>query len=110
MTATVPPPSFGAEIAHAVSALNATRVIWRERQAGRHAVARFPSPVELARAIELLAAALYPVRLGGFRGAAAREDDFVADQLARACRILRDQIASEFEYWQADCADPFDPD
>lgn len=110
MTVALPTASFGAEITHAVSALNAARAAWRERQAGRHAVARFPSPAELARAVEYLAAALYPVRLGGFRGGAAREDYFVAEQLAHACAILREQIASEFEYWQADCADPFDSD
>lgn len=97
-------------IGDAVSALNAARSAWRSRQAGRHGVSHFPSPSELAIAIGHLSAALYPVRLGGFRGGIAREDDFVADQLERGVAILRDQVASELDYWQAECSEAFDED
>ncbi len=100
---------FAAEIADAVSALNAARSAWRQRQAGRHDVASFPSPTALARAVEHLAAALFPVRLGDFRGGAAREDDFDAEQLGRGLAILREQVASELGYWQSQCRDAFDP-
>ncbi|NIJ18693.1 serine O-acetyltransferase [Sphingomonas naasensis] len=99
---------FAAEITRAVSGLNAARGAWREREAGRHDVARFPAPPELARAVEQLAAALYPVRLGGFRGGALREDDFVADALGRAFAILREQVTRELDYWQGWCDAPFD--
>ncbi|MBC9031354.1 serine acetyltransferase [Sphingomonas sp. JC676] len=101
---------FTAEIAQAVSRLNAARSAWRGNQAERHEVAHFPSPTALAKAIEHLAAALFPVRLGGFRGGAAREDDFVAEQLTRGLAILREQVASEFDYWQAQSRDAFEPD
>ncbi|MET0310235.1 MAG: serine O-acetyltransferase EpsC [Sphingomonas sp.] len=101
---------FTAEIAQAVSRLNAVRSAWRGNQAERHDVARFPSPSALAKAVEHLAAALFPVRLGGFRGGAAREDDFVAEQLTLGLAILRDQVASEFDYWQVESRDAFEPD
>jgi serine O-acetyltransferase len=101
---------IAASIADAVSALNLARSDWRDRQAGRHGVSRFPSPGELGRAIEHLSAALFPVRLGGFRGGAAREDDFVAEQLSQGLAILRDQVVSELDYWQAECRDAFDDD
>ncbi|MDF7774738.1 serine O-acetyltransferase [Sphingomonas sp. AOB5] len=104
------PHKLDAEIADAVSGLNIARSNWRQRQAGRHLVTSFPSPAELAKAIEHLSAALYPVRLGGFRGGEAREDDFVAEQLGRGLAILQVQIANELDYWQAECRDPFDPD
>ena len=106
--ATLSSSPFTAEITHAVSGLNAARLAWRERQAGRHDVTSFPSPPELAHAIEHLAAALYPVRLGGFRGGALREDDFVADALGQAFAILREQVARELDYWQGWCDAPFD--
>lgn len=108
MTAALPASPFAAEITQAVSGLNAVRLAWRGRQAGRHDVSRFPSPPELARAIGHLAAALYPVRLGGFRGGALREDDYVADELGHAFAILREQIARELDYWQDWCEAPFD--
>ncbi|MEP9357717.1 serine O-acetyltransferase EpsC [Sphingomonas sp. KR3-1] len=101
---------FAAEIGEAVSALNAVRSGWRARQASRRSVTRFPVPAELARAIEHLSAALFPARLGGFRGGTAREDDFVADRLGQALGLLREQIAHELDYWQAEAATPFDPD
>ncbi|MCW3834670.1 serine O-acetyltransferase EpsC [Sphingomonas canadensis] len=101
---------FPPEIADAVSGLNAARSAWRGRQGGRHGAARFPVPAEVARAVWHLSAALYPVRLGGFRGGAAREDDFVAEQLSAGLAILRDQVASELEYWEAHSREAFDDD
>ena len=110
MTAHLLSTPFTAEIASAVSALNAARSAWRDGQAGRHAVTSFPSPEALGEALRHLSAALFPVRLGGFRGGAAREDDFVAESLARALAILREQVAREFEYWGGWCDQPFDAD
>jgi serine O-acetyltransferase len=101
---------FAAEIAEAVFALNAARSGWRERQVGHHAVSSFPSPEALAEAMRHLSAALFPVRLGGFRGGAARENDFVAEALGRALETLREQVASELEYWGGWCDQPFEPD
>jgi serine O-acetyltransferase len=108
MTAILSSSPFTTEITQTVSALNAARLAWRGRQAGRHDVSSFPSPNELARAVEHLAAALYPVRLGGFRGGSGREDDFVAEQLGLALAILRAQVASELDYWQGWCDAPFE--
>lgn len=51
---------------------------------------------------------MFPERLGGFRGPAAAENDFVERQLAQALTILRQQISSELEYWQAEAAQTFD--
>jgi serine O-acetyltransferase len=101
---------FEAEIAAAVSALNAARSGWRERQVGRHVISSFPSPEALGEAMRHLSAALFPVRLGGFRGGAAREDDFVAEALGRALEALRVQVASELEYWGGWCDQPFESD
>ena len=110
MAGAAPSSPFAGEIAQAVSGLNAARAAWREHQAGRHAVAHFPSPERLAEALHHLSAALFPVRLGGFRGGPAREDDFVAEALDRALSILREQVAGELGYWGAWCDQPFDTD
>lgn len=101
---------FAGEIADAVSALNTVRSSWRERRAEHRGLSRFPVPAELARFMEHVAAALFPTRLGGFRGGIAREDDFVAEQLAHALAILREQLAAEFDYWQLHSATPFESD
>ncbi|RYE03985.1 MAG: serine acetyltransferase [Sphingomonadales bacterium] len=110
MTAKLLSSPFAAEIAGAVSALNAARSAWREGQAGRHAVTHFPSPRALGEAMDHLATALFPVRLGGFRGGLAREDDFVAEALGKAFTILREQVASELGYWDGWCDQSFDAD
>ena len=103
-------PAFATEIADTVSALNAARSAWRTRQPSRGSVARFPSPSGLARVVEHLSAALFPARLGGFRGDVAREDDFVAEQLGSALTLLREEVASELDYWQAESDQLFEPD
>lgn len=105
-----PDPTLAAGIADAVAALNAVRSAWRARQPGRGSVTRFPSPAGLARAVEHLSAALFPARLGGFRDGPAGEDDFVAEQLHRALTLLREEVASELDYWQAESDQPFEPD
>lgn len=102
--------AFPAEIAEAVSALHGIRSAWRERRAEHRGLSRFPVPAELARFLDHIAAALFPTRLGGFRGGIAREDDFVAEQLAKGLAILREQLAAEFDYWQLHNATPFDAD
>lgn len=99
-----------AEIAATVAALAQARARWRDRQTHRSVAAHFPRPQALALAVEQLAAALYPVRLGGFRGAVAEEDAFVADALGQALAILREQVASECAYWSGWSAEPFDTD
>lgn len=109
MTTPLASPAFATEIAGAVSALRAARSAWRERQAGRYLVSRFPEPARLAEAVAHLSAALFPVRLGGFAGGAVREDDFVSEALGRAFAILREQVASELEYWGNGCGQAFDP-
>lgn len=101
---------FAGEIADAVSALNTVRSAWRERRAEHRGLSRFPAPTELARFVEHVAAALFPTRLGGFRGGIAREDDFVAEQLGQALAILREQLAAEFDYWQLHSATAFESD
>ena len=68
----------------AVSALRAARSDGRARQDPSRAVDSFPTRVGLERVVDLLAAALYPRRLGGFRGADAQEDGFVAAKLIAA--------------------------
>ncbi|WP_240700085.1 serine O-acetyltransferase EpsC [Sphingomonas gei] len=110
MTANFLASPYAAEVAQAVSALDAARSTWREGQAGRHPVSSFPSPDALAEGMRDLSAALFPVRLGGFRGGAAREDDFVAEALRRALATLRAQVAKELEYWGGWCDQPFDAD
>jgi serine O-acetyltransferase len=71
---------------------------------------RFPSPEALAQAIRDLSAALYPRRLGGFRGGAKQEDAFVAARLTDGLNILRQEIDAEIAYWQLESAAPFDDD
>jgi serine O-acetyltransferase len=71
---------------------------------------RFPSPEALAQAIRDLSAALYPRRLGGFRGGLEQEDAFVAARLTDGLDILRQEIDAEIAYWQLESAAPFDDD
>ena len=71
---------------------------------------RFPSPDALGQAIRDLSAALYPRRLGGFRGQSEQEDAFVAARLAHGLDILRQEIDAEIAYWQLESAAPFDDD
>ncbi|MCG2842094.1 serine O-acetyltransferase [Sandaracinobacter sp. RS1-74] len=101
---------FGGEIEDAVLSLRAARLGWRKAQAKGLHVASFPSPTQLALAVGHLSHALYPVRLGEYRGAPEGEDRFVAEALEAAFAILRAEIASEFAYWQGYAAEAFDAD
>ena len=103
------PVAFAHEIASAVSELHVARSAWRGRQADRQAVTRFPVPATVARAVDHLSAALFPARLGNFSGGPAREDDFVAEQLAEGFALLHGEIAAEFAYWEGQSREPFEP-
>ena len=93
----------GAGIGGAVTALRQARDAWR---AGRDHATRgrdtvsFPSRSGLASVVELLGAALYPRRLGRFRGKPDEEDGFVAAKLIAALTELEREIAAELGYWQ----------
>ncbi|MBB4153954.1 serine O-acetyltransferase [Sphingomonas jinjuensis] len=94
----------------AISALRASRGAWRERQDPLRRVDSFPARAALGRIVDLLAAALYPRRLGGFRGADRDEDAFVAAKLISAFAELEKEIGRELGYWQAEASAPFDAD
>lgn len=87
-------------IDHATRALSSARMAWRQAQPNRRQPAAFPRRAELARAVELLAAALFPARIGGFDGAADAEDAFVAERLTEAFALLDTAIVAEFAYWR----------
>ena len=94
-----------------VQALTAARREWRARQDARRDVNRFPSRHQLALAIDLLSAALYPRRLGGFRGRPEDEDTFVAAKLIAAAGVLEQEVAAELGYWEGEARDvAFDPE
>lgn len=94
----------------AVAALRDARADWRAQQDPSRAVDSFPTRVGLERVVELLAAALYPRRLGGFRGPDAQEDGFVAAKLIAAFADLEREAARELGYWQAETSATFDRD
>ncbi|WP_341207999.1 serine O-acetyltransferase EpsC [uncultured Sphingomonas sp.] len=91
-------------VAEAVAELRAARGAWRARHDDGRDTTSFPSRGALERVIELLSAALYPRRLGQFRGAPAEEDRFVAAKLLAAATELEREIAAELGYWQAEAS------
>lgn len=93
-----------------VAALRVARAAWRQRQDESRDVESFPSRDAVARIVETLATALYPRRLGGFRGTAEAEDAFVAAQLDLALADLEREVAAELGYWQEEARSRFDPD
>jgi serine O-acetyltransferase len=97
-------------IADSIGVLRQARLRWRAAQGEGVHLRRFPSPEALALAVKHLSAALYPVRLGGFRGEADGEDRFVAEALEAGFAILRAEILSEFAYWQGYADEAFDAD
>ena len=101
-------PMGGSAIDEAVRGLASARHAWRDR----HPVAtsRFPDRGAIERAVELLAAALYPQRIGGYRGRAEDEDRFVAAKLMAALVELEREIGQELAYWQDESQARFDPD
>jgi serine O-acetyltransferase len=90
----------GSTIGDALGALRAARTEWRERQDETRDVASFPSRAGLERIVAMLAAALYPRRLGHFRGTDKDEDAFVVAKLIAATGDLEREIAAELAYWQ----------
>lgn len=100
--------AFEADVTGAVAALRAARTGWRQAQDRAFPATRFPSTADLAEAVRLLSAALYPMRLGGFRGDADAEDRFVGEALAGAFAILRTEIGNELGYWEGYADDAFD--
>ena len=93
-------PGAGASIGDALASLKDARLDWRRRRAVPGDPVRFPSRSGLERIVEMLAAALYPRRLGQFRGDAAEEDAFVVAKLIAATGELEREIAAELGYWQ----------
>jgi len=103
-------PSRDEDVNRAVAALRSARAAWRQDRAGRHSGALFPEQSHVAVAVELLSGALFPRRLGGFKGTDLREDAFVSGNLHRALTVLHQQVSRELAYWQAEAEEAFDPD
>lgn len=57
-----------------------------------------------------MAAAFYPRRLGGVAIGSGDEDGFVAERLAHGLATLREEIAAELDYWEAESDQSFDAD
>jgi serine O-acetyltransferase len=98
-----------ASVGGAVAALRDARAAWRGRQDEGRDVDSFPSRDTLEDVVALLCAALYPRRLGRFRGAAAEEDAFVAAKLIAALALLEREVAAELGYWEKESAAAFEP-
>ena len=96
------------DLSATVGALNAARAAWRARRGEVDESNCFPSRDAVAQIVDALAAALYPRRLGRFRGATAGEDAFVSARLIAAYGELERQVAAELGYWQAEASAVFD--
>jgi serine O-acetyltransferase len=96
--APIPPRTVG----DAIADLREAREEWRSRQDEARDVESFPSRAALERVLSLLAAALYPRRLGHFRGPVAEEDTFVVAKLLAAITDLEREIGHELGYWQCE--------
>ncbi|MDP1028594.1 serine O-acetyltransferase EpsC [Sphingomonas sp. KR1UV-12] len=104
------PVPTGSAIADATAALKTARTAWRGRQQAGRDVASFPGRAALERIVETLAAALYPRRLGHFRGLEKDEDGFVVAKLLAATTELEREVAAELGYWEAEAGGSrFDP-
>lgn len=103
------PDTPASPIDSAVADLRAARAAWRARQDEARDVASFPSRDALERVVGLIAAVLYPRRLGHYRGTSAEEDGFVAASLRAALAALEREVGAEIGYWQHETG-PFDPD
>jgi serine O-acetyltransferase len=97
-------------IADAVSGLRNARGDWRARQDEGRDVESFPSRSAIVDVVALLAAALYPRRLGQYRGAPEEEDRFVAAKLIAALGSLEREILAELGYWQKEARANFPKD
>lgn len=103
------PHAAPSPIADAVADLRTARETWRRRQDEARDTASFPARDALERVVEALSAALYPRRLGHFRGGAEGEDAFVVARLDAALSGLETEIGAELGYWQLETG-AFDPD
>src|SRR5687768_14103681 len=83
------------------------RALSRERRSETNA-RDFPSPEAVASVVRLLSHALFPRRLGRFRGTETGETHFVASSLNDALNLLGKEIQAELNYWQAESPHPFD--
>jgi len=110
MTVPVHPdtPASGSAIDEPMQGLASARRAWRDRHPV--AISRFPDRGAIERAVELLSAALYPQRIGGYRGRPEDEDRFVAAKLMAALVELERQVGHELAYWQDESQARFDPD
>lgn len=102
------PHATGPDVTAVVTSLRAAREDWRTRLDEARDVASFPSTVGLEHAVALLSAAMYPRRLGGFRGTDGEEDDFVAARLMSALGVLEGEVEQELAYWQHEVTSRFD--
>ena len=101
-------PLSAAEVA--VAALRVEREAALRRR-GARAVTAFPSRDGVSDIVTLLAGALYPRRLGGFRGGEGETDRFVAARLLAAATALEREVAAELSYWEGEARGvTFDPE
>jgi serine O-acetyltransferase len=105
------PSPVPSPVTQAVAALGAARSRWRESPRGAREVQRFPSRPAVERIVSLLAAALYPRRLGQLRSRVEEEDRFVAAKLLAGSAELEREINAELGYWEdGQGACRFEPD
>lgn len=83
-----------------VTRLRDVREGWREnrRMRGDYGAVGFPSRHALGRIVDVLTAALFPLRLGPAEVTAANEDIFVAATLQSAIPLLAAQVRMELHY------------
>lgn len=93
-----------------VAGLNRAREEWRGRQEVSRSITGFPSRLAVADLIDTFGAALYPRRLGHFRGAAHEEDGFVAAKLMAGLTALEREVSAELGYWRAEATEDFPAD
>jgi serine O-acetyltransferase len=106
----IAPTSTPSSIGTVVDALRTARLAWRARPDVARDVDSFPSRHAIVQIVDALAGALYPRRLGRFRGTAETEDHFVAAKLMAAFTDLEREVAAEIGYWQSEARGRFDPD
>ncbi len=97
-------------LSETVDALAAARRASGVRKDEGRDIESFPSRGIVAGILDLLFAAIYPRRMGQFRGTAAAENVFVAAKLLSALTELERQVAAEFLYWQHEASRPFEDD
>lgn len=88
------------ELGPVIAGLRAARDAWREAQ-DRHAefgALGFPSRQAMTRIVDILAAALFPLRLGPSDLKVEHEDAFVLASLESALPLLASQIRMELHY------------